>query len=125
MCSLWQRIWDAQTNGFGKLKFSIEFKTYPGLLEKIQKLEQHDVSYINQNIDEYENDLWNFNPKLLQQGTSIGLFSKNLEFKRPVITQTRLKSNPKLASFLYEKLVQAYKTHLKEEQEYLPPLPGI
>ena len=48
-----------------------------------------------------------------------------LEIKNPVITQTRLKSNLKLASFLYEKLVQAYKTHLKEEQGYLPPLPSL
>lgn len=81
---------------------------YLMVLEKIQKLEQHDISYINQIIDEYENDVWNFNPKPLQQAKSIGLFSRNFEIKNPVITQTRLKSNPKLASFLYEKLVQAY-----------------
>ena len=42
---------DEPTDGFGNLTFSIECKTYPGVWKRIQKLEQHDLSYVNKNID--------------------------------------------------------------------------
>jgi hypothetical protein len=45
---------DEPTDGFCNLPFSIECKTYPGVWKRIQKLEPHDLSYVNKNIEEYQ-----------------------------------------------------------------------